>query len=207
MPLQNCVDPWGRLHAVSARGTVMGNRGILHDADRRVTRPWAHRHWVACALSFQDRKQALFAPGRYSQLFFLDEATALAAGHRPCAHCQRDRYAAFRAAWQRANAGRYVLRTIDDLDRALHAERAVRGGGKRTFEARRDELPDGALFEQGDSAYFVWKGASLRWSFEGYSRTAPDTAAPSMVSVLTPPSIVRMFREGFVPLVHGTADG
>ncbi|MCC6649441.1 MAG: hypothetical protein IT374_28210 [Polyangiaceae bacterium] len=190
---------------MSARGALMGNRGILHDAERRVTKPWAHNHWVACVLSFQGRRQTLFAPGRYSQLFFLDEATSLAAGHRPCAHCQRDRHVAFRTAWQRANADRYTVRTIDDLDRALHAERAVRGGGKRTFEVRREELPDGAMFEQSGSAYLAWRGASLAWSFEGYSRTGSDATPRSVVTVLTPPSIVRVLREGFVPDVHRTA--
>jgi hypothetical protein len=189
---------------VSARGALMGNRGILHDADRKVTRPWAHRHWVTCALRFQGRRQELFAPGRYSQLFFLDEATAFAAGHRPCARCRPEAHARFKTAWQRANRDHHPFRTIDDLDKALHAERVI-GGSKRTFEASLGEIPDGTMFESGGSAYLVWKGAPLRWSFDGYSRTPTDLAVRSVVSILTPPSVVRTFREGFVPDAHCSA--
>src|SRR5215470_3717828 len=99
MPLQNRVDPYGRLHAVAARGAWMGNRGVLHDADKRVVAPWRLRRWITCALVYKDRRRAVFSPRRYSELFFLDEATSLSARHRPCAECRRGRYEEFRSAW------------------------------------------------------------------------------------------------------------
>ncbi len=95
-PLQNRVDPWGYLRATSARGSLMGNRGILHNQEKRIVRPWAHKAWIACLLSYGSVRRAVFAPGNYSELFFLDEATALSAGHRPCGQCQRERYRLFK---------------------------------------------------------------------------------------------------------------
>ena len=109
----------------------MGNRGILHDDEQRIRRPWQHQAWICCLLSFKDRKRALFSPGSYSELFFLDEATAFAAGHRPCGECRRERYQFFKAWWTQAHQPGSSV-TSAQVDKVLHAERALRGGGKRT---------------------------------------------------------------------------
>ncbi len=105
MPLQNRVDPYGTLHATEARGAWMGNRGVLHDASKHVVAAWRLRRWITCVLTFKERRREVFAPNRYSELFFLDEATSLAAGHRPCAECRRERYEEFRDAWAVGGAG------------------------------------------------------------------------------------------------------
>jgi hypothetical protein len=123
MPLQNRVDPWGRLHSVAARGAWMGNRGVLHDATRQIVRPWRLKAWILCRLEFKGRRRRVFAPARYSELFFLDEATAFAAGHRPCAECNRERFNQFKRAW-RSGA------RAAEIDAALHAER-IAGGATR----------------------------------------------------------------------------
>lgn len=120
--LQNRVDPWGALCATASRGTLMGNRGILHDDRNRIVRPWAHRAWVTCLLEFNGIKRSRpFSPGNYSELFFIDEATAFSAGHRPCAHCQRLRHREFKDAWVRANvAEEFRAATLmPDVDKAF----------------------------------------------------------------------------------------
>src|SRR5262249_36915279 len=134
MPLQNGVDPYGRLHAVAERGAVMRNRGVLHDESRGVAAAWRTRRWIARTPAIGNLKREVSAPRRYSELFCLDEATALAAGHRPCAECQRKRYEEFRASWTAAREGVRSGRPpgADDVDRVLHAERVDRGGEKRT---------------------------------------------------------------------------
>lgn len=130
MPLQNLVDPWGRLHAVEARGTLLGKRGILHNAQKEIIATSARKGWVTCRLEFAGRKREVFSASSYSELFFLDEATAFSAGHRPCAECRRERYTEFKAAWVKANArlARSANPPIAEIDKVMHAERALRGG-------------------------------------------------------------------------------
>jgi hypothetical protein len=208
MPLQNRVDPYGKLHAVAARGAWMGNRGVLHDESRRVVAAWRTRRWIACVLEFKGRRREVFAPRRYSELFFLDEATALAAGHRPCAECRRARYEEFRAAWAagRRGAARRTLPGADAMDRVLHAERVDRRRGKRTYAARLSALPDGTMVEHAGRPHLLWARRLLPWRFEGYG--APSRVAPgTRVRVLTPRSIVAAIRAGFVPQVHAEPVG
>jgi len=204
--LQNRVDPRGQLHAVAEHGTLMGNRGILHDADNQIVKQWQHKSWVTCLLEFGGLKRKPFAPNNYSELFFLDEATSFAAGHRPCGFCQRPRYQLFKDAWFKTNTTNEeaALHTIGELDKALHAERAVRGGGKVTYTAILADLPFGAMFESDGAIYLNWSRGQLPWSFKGYG--LPAAIAPSTsVQVLTPASVVRMFQSGFKPGVHVTA--
>jgi len=203
--LQNRVDPYGSLHAVAARGAWMGNRGVLHDESRRIVATWRLRRWIACELSFRGRRREVFAPGRYTELFFLDEATALAAGHRPCAECRRSRYEEFRAAWA-AGAGRPDrVPAANALDAALHADRVDSRGEKKTFEARLGSLPPGTLVERGGRPHLVVDRARTReWTFSGYGparRGAPETR----VAVLTPRSIVSAIRAGYAPQRHESA--
>lgn len=203
MPLQNRVDPFGTLHAVAAKGTLMGNRGLLHDETRTVTRTHAHQHWVTCALSFKGRQQEIMKPGRYTQLFFLDEATALAAGHRPCAECRRERYNEFTSLWRQVlgepEAGRSLPETID---RALHSARIARGR-KVTCTANIADLPDGVMVASYETAVLIWQGCQFDWSFEGYRPRPVPLDGP--VEVLTPKPLVEVIRAGFVPQVHTSA--
>ena len=213
MPRQNRVTPFGELVAVSERGTLMGNRGILHDAEGRIRRRWATRAWITCLLQLKGRRRTVMTPRSYTELFFLDEATALAAGHRPCAECRRADFLRFRGAWLAGNAvlGLSPRAPIAELDRVLHAERldgTGRAGRKRTWQAPLAELPDGALIvraDEPDVPRLVWRGGLLTWSFAGYgppARALPDEG----VAMLTPPSTVAAIRAGYLPAVHPSAE-
>ena len=170
----------------------MGNRGRLHDAEKRIVRPWQVRRWITCVLTFKARKRDVFTPNRYSELFFLDEATALAAGHRPCAECRRERYEEF--------CNSMSVKTADEIDRALHAERLDQNGRKRTYRAALRSLPDGTMVEYRGAAHLLWKGKLRPWSFSGYG-AGVDLAPETELEVLTPRSIVSAIRAGFVPQV------
>jgi len=209
MPLQNRVDPYGNLHAVEARGAWMGNRGILHDEQKRIVAPWRLKRWITCTLSFRGRKRQVFAPHRYSELFFLDEATSFAAGHRPCAECRRGRYNEFRAAWIEAHADRTAAQMVgaDAIDGTLHAQRAIRGGGKKTWQARATRLPPGTFIDSLGRPHLIWGGRLWPWTFDGYEHPVPLTTMSAEVTVLTPQSIVRVFESGFTPQVHASASG
>lgn len=202
MPRQNRVTPFGELIATPARGTLMGNRGCLHDADQRIRRPFVGKRWIVCLLEFKGRRRPVMAPGRYTELFFLDEATALAAGHRPCAECQRDRYLLFRDHW--AGANRASAPSADDIDRALHGERLDGQRAKRTYAERLSRLPAGAMVADDEGhAYLVRDAAVARWTPGGYA-TALRVADRSL-RVLTPPSIVRAIAHGYPVAVHDSA--
>ena len=186
----------------------MGNRGILHNADQCIVKRWTTKAWVACDPGFRGiSRKPLFKPGSYSELFFLDEATAFAAGHRPCAYCQRDRFNAFKTAW----AARFHVdsdgpdRTIGRIDRALHAERVARGVEKVTFSAMAESLPSGSMYAVDAEAFLIHRGSHWRWTFGGYER-ASSVARGTAVSILTPRSIVELFAAGFEPRVHHSAD-
>ena len=199
MPKQNRVTPFGELLATECRGTLMGNRGCLHDEQQRVRRPFACKRWIYCVLQFRGRHRTVMAPGRYTELFFLDEATALAAGHRPCAECQRARYLLFREHWASANPGEFSspLPGADDMDRALHAERVEGRRGKRTYRERLSRLPNGVMVAGEDGgAFLLLKHGLLPWSAGGYGPALPRSAGAE-VRVLTPPSVVRAIARGF----------
>jgi hypothetical protein len=206
-PLQNRIDPWGRLNAVPQRGTLMGNRGTLHDEHKRIVRQWKRKAWVTCLLSYDDTKRIPFSPGNYSELFFLDEATAFAAGHRPCNTCQRERHAEFKSAWLKANRPTSIdaFVKVSEIDDALHSERMVPEGVKRTHETALAELPAGTIFAHQGAAFLVWKQGLLKWTFDGYS-TAKAISPDTVVTVLTPKSIFQMYKLGFLPQVHASAN-
>ncbi len=205
MPLQNRVTPFGEIVASEARGTLMGNRGCLHDAHRTLSgRRWTTRAWLSCRLSFKGRRRQLMRPGYYTELFFLDEATALAAGHRPCAECRREAFRHFVDSWA-AGAGRAGERVrAADMDRAIQAERIERGRGKITFDAPLADLPDGVMFARGGAAFLKWDGSMRPWSLAGYGLPI-DLAPDEAVTVLTPRPIVEAIRAGYRPEVHPTA--
>jgi hypothetical protein len=200
MTLQNRVTPLGELIATPARGLVYGNRGCLHDGNGVIRRHHAGTRWIACRLQFRGRhREPLMAPGRYTELFFLDEATAMAAGHRPCAECRRADYDRFIAAvWHPGNPGRADAATIDAL---LHAERMLPGGGGRRIHRRAlDTLPDGAMIVHDEAPHVVLRGHLLRWTPDGYDRRR-DRPSGGRVAVITPPSMLAVLRAGWEPLV------
>jgi hypothetical protein len=193
VPHRNRVDPFGNLVADPARGTLFGNRGVLHDRDGEVVRrQTSEERWIYCRLEFKGRRRQLLQPGRYTELFFLDEPTALAAGHRPCAECMRRRFNDFRAAWG--------VDTISapELDAALHAERLTPGGEQARWRAQLGELADGVMVALGGSPYLVRGGALLPWSFAGYGEPA-RLARERAVEVLTPRSTAGAMGAGFTP--------
>ncbi|MCC5987203.1 MAG: hypothetical protein JJT95_05925 [Pararhodobacter sp.] len=204
MPHQNRVDPFGCFHAVAAKGSLMGNRGILHDGERNITRTHVHQNWVTCTLNFKERRREIMAPGRYTELFFLDEATAFAAGHRPCAECRRSRYREFTEYWRRAHGDPEPGRTLPkSIDRTLHANRIDRKGRKPVHSAQVADLPDGTIFADGNQAVLIWNGRQMNWGFDGY--TVRETSVTGTVGLLTPKPIVEVLRLGFKPMVHETA--
>lgn len=209
MPLQNRVNPFGEIVAIAAEGTFMGNRGVLHDNNRTLThKRWTHKHWIICVLEYKDSKEnprTVMTPGEYTELFFLDEATALAAGHRPCALCRREAFNNFKADWVKGNAHLDLPEFVgvDCLDGILQGERVAADGVKVTSEAVLGDLPDGVMIilpGESDAAGLMWKGKVHPWSFKGYG--APVTVrATEKVKVLTPASTVNALRAGFVPVV------
>ena len=200
MPLRNRVTPFGELVAVAGRGTLMGNRGVLHDESRRVVRDWQVRRWIACVLEFRGRYRPVMQPRRYTELFFLDEATAFAAGHRPCRECRYADYQRFRALWETVHGG---PASADAMDRVLHAER-LDGRRKRTYRARLRTLPDGTYVAINDAAWMLWGDELLQWSDSGY-RVRRDLPNGVDTDVLTPPSIVALFAAGYSVTAHSTA--
>jgi hypothetical protein len=208
LPRQNRVTPLGELIATECRGTLMGNRGCLHDERQRIRRPFACKRWICCVLQFRGRRRAVMTPGRYTELFFLDEATALAAGHRPCAECQRARYLLFRAHWAAAHAGGQdgPVPGADDIDRVLHAERLDGDGRKRTYRERLSRLPSGVMVaDAAGAAWLVRERGLAPWAACGYGPAVPR-AADAEFDVLTPPSVVRVISRGYPVDVHPSAE-
>ena len=203
MPLQSRVDPFGELIAMPARGMFMGNRGgRFHTDDRQLTRRrWASRQWICCVLEFKGRQRDVW--GRfYTELFFLDEVTALAAGHRPCFECRRKDAEDFADRWQAARKLR-ARPYAPDMDEVLHAERLA-GRAKRTHRRMLDGLPDGAMIADDGAAWAVRGASLLRWTPKGYDRR--ERRAPgAMVDVLTPPAILAVLAAGYRPRWHPTA--
>ena len=188
---------------------MMGNRGVLHDTEGRILRPWRLKQWLICVLEFRGRHRTVMAPNRYTELFFLDEATGLAAGHRPCYECRRGRFVAFRDALAAGNLRNTasVATKVKMIDDQLHDERVGPDRSKRTYTATLDELPDGVLVTLADGnggAHLVLGDELLVWSPGGY-RARRRRPNDEVVSVLTPPSTVRAIRSGYTPEVHPSA--
>jgi hypothetical protein len=204
MPLQNRVDPFGDLLAVAARGLFFGNRGgrFHTDAKTLTTRRWASRQWICCVLDFKGRHRDVW--GRYfTELFFLDEPTALAAGHRPCFECRRKEAQAFGEFWRIANKLSAGPRA-PEMDAVLHAER-LDGRGKRVHRREIDDLPDAAFIALDGAAFAVRGDALLCWTPRGYDVRRPRPRG-IRVSVLTPPAILKVLSAGYKPHWHPSAD-
>jgi hypothetical protein len=205
MPLQNRVNPFGELFATPARGTLFGNRGGRFHTDAKTlsARRWASRQWICCVLAFKSRQRDVW--GRYyTELFFLDELTALAAGHRPCFECRRRDAEAFAEAWRKAH--KLAVRPFAPaMDAVLHAER-LQGRAKRTHRRAIDTLPDGAFVACDGDAFAVRGNALLHWTPQGYDARKPRPHGV-MADVLTPPAILAALSAGYRPRWHPSADG
>ena len=201
MPLPSRVSPFGELSASPARGTLMGNRGgQIHDAQRKLgPRRWSSRQWICCVLDFNGRHREVWSGGSYTELFFLDEVTAFAAGHRPCFECRRKDAEHFAALF----SGKAKRASAPAMDLVLHAER-LDGKEKRLHRRDIDELPDGAVIARDGEAFAVRGKQLLQWTARGYNAMQPRPRAIE-AGVLTPPSMVKVLEAGYRPRWHSSA--
>jgi len=202
MHLQNRVTPFGDIVATNARGTMMGNRGgCFHDNARTLKRRrWATRCWITCVLDFRNRQRTVMTPNRYTELFFLDEATALAAGHRPCAECRRVDFNRYATLWNKIRNldGRAHVR---DMDPVLHRERRASAADSGNIVVAVLDQPDGTFVAIDNKAYLVWNKRLWRWSFNGYEATGNKTST-TPATLLTPPATRDILAAGYTPLIH-----
>lgn len=200
MPLQNRVTPFGEILALPERGLFTGNRGIIHDPATRtlLARRWTGKAWIVCLCEYKGMRRKVMGQRRWTELFFLDEATALAAGHRPCFFCRREAANRFRACWARGNHA--ALPSAPAMDRVLHAER-LDGKAKRRhpLPGRIVDLPDGTMIAVEDGAFVVLHGEPFRWTPAGYR---PAAISPKNAQLLTPPSTVKALAAGYRPVFH-----
>ena len=203
MPLQNRVTPIGDIIATPHRGMFTGNRGIIHDPATRtlLTKRWSSHAWLTCVCEFRGRRRRVMGGRSWTELFFLDEATSFAAGHRPCFYCRRDDANAFRAAWEQGNRVKNIL--ASEMDAVLHRER-LEGRKKRlhALPMPLQQLPDGAMVQAGAESYLIAQGGALSWSPGGYRRAETDLAGAML---LTPPSTLRALGAGYRPVLHQSA--
>ena len=206
MTHRNRVTPFGEIVADPARGTMLGNRGVIHDAAGRIRRPWSTTRWICCRLRFKDRWRPVMQPDRWTHLFFLDEAVAIAAGHRPCAECRREAYNSWRAAWMRAQDLEVPPRA-EAMDAVLHPARidpATRR--QRVVPHPAAGLPDGAMVALPDDpagAWLVLGGGLRRWSPSGYRESRPMPSGE--IGLLTPLPSLAVLAAGYRPELHPSA--
>jgi hypothetical protein len=204
-PLQNRVTPTGAIVSDPARGLLMGNRGCLHGPDRRLgAARWRSKLWICCSLTWKGVRRDPMPPGRWTALFFLDEATALAAGHRPCGYCRRADFVAFAEGWRSAH-GLVERPRASQIDARLHGQRVdPRSRRQVTRPALVGELPDGVMIRYGGPSGLLAGDRMLPWSFAGYQ--APIALSPTTpVELLTPPATVATIAAGYRPLLHPSA--
>jgi hypothetical protein len=199
MPLQNRVLPTGEIVAIPARGMFVGNRGIIHDPATRtlLRRRWSTDAWITCVLEFRDRRRKVMERRSWTELFFLDEATSFAAGHRPCFYCRREDAIRFRAAWEKGNRTGEVL--APEMDKVLHRERLASGKRLHPLPKSIEKLPDGSMVRAGAETYLIAQGKALLWSPSGYRAVKGGITDAKL---LTPPSTVRAFAAGYKPVLH-----
>jgi hypothetical protein len=207
--LQNRVDPFGNLIRTPAKGHWLGNRGLLHNHQQEILRPFRLKAWITCLLAFKQRRRVVMSPGQYTELFFFDEATAFAAGHRPCFECRREDAIRFKESWLRGNPeyGFNSKTHIGAIDEILHAQRVSPSGIKLTYTAEFSTLPNGTFIEFNGDAHLLSGTLVYRWSPNGYEpgqsylpmAAAEDAGIAGQVTVLTPRSTVNAFRAGYVP--------
>jgi len=209
MPLQNRVDPFGKIIAIPQRGMYTGNRGIIHNDEQQIVKPFVLKAWITCATHYKNFRRQVMTGRQWTELFFYDEATAFAAGHRPCAFCRNKDFKKFKALWLQANAGFYMGpdERMKSIDRYLHNERMMMQKEKQYETALLTALPEGtmvALNNDTTNAYLWYRGKLFLWTKDGYVETATE-AAKMEVLVITPASIVHTFRLGYMPVIHPSA--
>ncbi|MEL7541596.1 MAG: hypothetical protein AAGJ51_11890 [Pseudomonadota bacterium] len=204
MPLQNRVDPFGLIHAVPERGLMFGNRGGCFHTEDKTLKPthWKTRQWITCVLEFKDRRRSLMSEGTYTELFFLDEVTAFAAGHRPCYECRYPDAKRFREALVKSGVFRYRPKASDLSDAIAGEIQAVLKGKSEREQVETATLPDGAMFTTGATAYLKWQDQAFAWTFAGYR--AP-VSLPDQSVRLTPHITCQALAHGYTPLVHPSA--
>jgi hypothetical protein len=203
MPLQNRVTPAGDIVATSHRGLFTGNRGIIHDPATKtlLKKRWSSPAWITCLCEFRGWRRPVMARRSWTELFFLDEATAFAAGHRPCFFCRRDDANRFRSCWAQGNGLTDVR--AREMDAVLHQERLERGGKRlHALPMPVAQLPDGAMVALGEDSFLIAQGRALQWSMAGYSVAE---AAIDDAMLLTPPSTLRALSAGYRPVLHPSA--
>lgn len=205
MPLQNRVTPFSTIVATPERGAWTGNRGVIHNEQQQIIKHHAVKYWITCVLEYKGKRRPLMTPKRWTELFFLDEATAFAAGHRPCGFCRYPAYKKFKELWLQAHAATYGLKentSIQIIDALIHKERLGANNTQQTFTATMQQLPSGVLVKQPQEphAFLWWQGQLYQWSFGGYQLTKKVDPLQT-VEVLTPRSYVEVFRLGYVPQV------
>jgi len=203
LPLQNRVTPTGDIIATPHRGIFTGNRGIIHDPTTKtlLKKRWSTPAWLICVCEFRGRWRKVMATRSWTELFFLDEATAFAAGHRPCFYCRREDANRFRAAWEAGNGARKLL--AREIDAELHRERLEKGRKRlHLLPAPLAELPDGAMVQDGAESFLIMQGRTVLWSPAGYLRAE---RTPVDARLLTPPSTLRAFKAGYRPVLHPSA--
>jgi hypothetical protein len=200
MPLQNRVTPFGDIVAISQRGTFTGNRGIIHDPTTKtlLNKRWATKAWLICTCQYKGRRRTVMSGRTWTELFFLDEAVGLAAGHRPCFLCRREAAKHFQACWSVATGKQDP--SAEEIDSTLHSERIDRGRRRiHPIAGAIDALPDGAIVAAGGAAFLLLGGSAYRWTTEGYAPPQPLRHADEL---LTPPSTVGALRAGYRPAFH-----
>ena len=200
--LQNRVDPFGNIIRTSARGTFTGTRGVIHNDHQEIVRPFKHKAWITCLLQFKGRRRVVMTPNRYTELFFLDEATSFAAGHRPCAECRRENFNRFKAYWIAGNPeyGFDHKTLIGRIDEILQRERITSDKSKVIHEDKWSNLPDGTFVSRDDKPFVIFKSGLYLWTPFGYDDVHPKPTS-GKVTVLTPKSIVNTVRAGYHPEV------
>ena len=203
MPLQNRVTPTGDIIVTPHRGMFTGNRGIIHDPATKtlLRKRWSTTAWITCVCEFRGWRRKVMGGRSWTELFFLDEATAFAAGHRPCFFCRRDDAKRFRGCWEEGNGVKDIR--AREMDSVLHGERLERGRKRlHPLPMPVAQLPDGAMMQRGEECFLVLQGKALRWSMAGYSGVE---AAIDYALLLTPPSTLRAFSAGYRPVLHPSA--
>lgn len=207
MPLQNRVNPAGVIFAGASRGTFTGNRGVIH-RNKLIIAPFRTKYWITCLLEYKGMKREVMTEKRWTELFFLDEATAFSAGHRPCAFCRHAAFKLFKSLWLNANAQIDDLtdQAITTIDHLLHRERIAKDGSKLTWRSPLSDLPDGTIVQLDQSAdFFLYvQNKLLKWTEFGYSEVM-TARSDQPVTVLTPKSIVLTFAAGYPVGIHPSA--
>ena len=206
MPLQNRITPLGEIIFSAQRGTFTGNRGVIHNADKKIVRQHALKAWITCRLEYKNAHREVMTPNRWTELFFWDEATAFAAGHRPCAYCRNTDFKKFKSLWLKANKDIFKIEdeSMKFIDTLLHTERLTIQREKKFQTAPLNTLPKGVFIKREAleiAAYLWWQNQLFLWTEKGYT-LIENFSETEKVFVLTPPSIVSTFKQGYVPIVN-----